>query len=443
MARSTTRCAVSIISAVGLILIAEDANAVPSFARQTGLQCSACHAGYPALNAFGREFKLNGYVFGGGDSHFPPLAAMIQGSFTHTEKDQPTDAAKHFRDNDNLALQQASIFYGGRIYDKLGAFVQSTYDGVADRFAIDNTDIRYANSATVANTNLVYGFSLNNNPTVQDLWNTTPAWGYRFASSRLAPTPTASTLIEGGLAQQVAGLTGYMRWNNLLYGEIGGYRTLSRLTQTRLGISPEGESQIDGTAPYWRANLQKDFGDHYLAFGTFGLAANTFPGRDMSAGVDRQTDLGIDLEYQYSVDPNDFSLWARFIHEDSHFGATQALGLSDNAYDVLRRSHLTASYLYDQTYGLDLSFFLTTGSTDATLYGTRSGRPTSESYIIQFDYLPFNKDGGPSVWEWFNPKFIIQYVAYRKFDGSRYDFDGNGRNASDNNTLYVAVWMPF
>src|SRR5690349_10103715 len=44
--------------------------ATPSFARQTGLACSACHTHYPELTAMGRAFKLNGYVFrrGGADS---------------------------------------------------------------------------------------------------------------------------------------------------------------------------------------------------------------------------------------------------------------------------------------------------------------------------------------------------------------------------------------
>src|SRR6185312_8911057 len=38
------------------------ANAVPSFARQTGLSCNVCHSNPPELTAFGRLFKLRGYV---------------------------------------------------------------------------------------------------------------------------------------------------------------------------------------------------------------------------------------------------------------------------------------------------------------------------------------------------------------------------------------------
>jgi hypothetical protein len=38
-------------------------HAVPAFARQTGLGCTACHTQhFPTLNAMGRKFKLDGYT---------------------------------------------------------------------------------------------------------------------------------------------------------------------------------------------------------------------------------------------------------------------------------------------------------------------------------------------------------------------------------------------
>jgi len=36
------------------------AYAVPSFARQTGMQCATCHTVFPGLTVFGRQFKLRG-----------------------------------------------------------------------------------------------------------------------------------------------------------------------------------------------------------------------------------------------------------------------------------------------------------------------------------------------------------------------------------------------
>jgi len=50
----------------------KSAEALPSFARQTGQQCVACHNGFPELTPYGRQFKLNGYTFSGGDA--PALA---------------------------------------------------------------------------------------------------------------------------------------------------------------------------------------------------------------------------------------------------------------------------------------------------------------------------------------------------------------------------------
>ena len=47
--------------------VVPEADAVPAFARQTGLACSTCHfQHFPALNAFGRAFKAGGYTQIGG-----------------------------------------------------------------------------------------------------------------------------------------------------------------------------------------------------------------------------------------------------------------------------------------------------------------------------------------------------------------------------------------
>src|SRR5215831_12035030 len=77
-------------------------------------------------------------------------------------------ATPHFNDNNNVALDQLSLFYAGRIVPHVGAFVQGTYDGVTGTAALDNVDIRAAMQGTVLGTDLVYGVSFNNNPTVQE-----------------------------------------------------------------------------------------------------------------------------------------------------------------------------------------------------------------------------------------------------------------------------------
>src|SRR5690349_12398929 len=69
--------------ALACVTLSRPASAVPSYARQTGMPCSQCHtlSFGPALTAYGRQFKLNGYTFGEGE-HPMPLAFMAQGGYS-------------------------------------------------------------------------------------------------------------------------------------------------------------------------------------------------------------------------------------------------------------------------------------------------------------------------------------------------------------------------
>src|ERR1700733_665835 len=187
---------------ISISLWSSAAQAVPSFARQTGLACSACHTVAPQLTAFGRNFKLHGYVLGpeklsGGSrelsiDQYPPLSAMLIVSETTSRTAQPGT-----QNGSGAFPHQLSIFYAGAISEHLGAMAQITYEQAADHFSIDNTDIRYARDLSWGDQTLVWGLTLNNIPTVQDVWNSTPAWGYPFISSGVAPSPTAAPLLDG------------------------------------------------------------------------------------------------------------------------------------------------------------------------------------------------------------------------------------------------------
>jgi hypothetical protein len=68
--------------------------------------------------------------------------------------------------------------------------------------------------------------------------------------------------------------------------------------------------------------------------------------------------------------------------------------------------------------------------------------PNSSGITAELDYIPFNY-GGPSFWPWLNMKLGLQFVHYIKFDGASINFDGAGRNASDNDTLFAFAWFAF
>ncbi len=447
--------AAALAAAALAALLPATARALPSFARQVGLQCTACHTEFPVLNQFGRQFKLSGYTAIAEDSNSIPLAFMLQPSFTHTQQPQAGGAAPGFSANDNFALTQASVFYAGRLLgpffksenglaNKFGLFLQTTYDGVGKTWALDNTELRFADTISLGGKDATYGLYANNNPTLQDPWNTTPAWGFPFTSSGLAPGPAAGTLIDGATAGQVGGVGAYLYYNDTWYVDVGGYRTLSYWLQKKLGIDPTGEAQITGMAPYWRIAHEQAVGPGNWELGTFGLAAETYPGRDPSAGHDRIVDVGFDTQYQFSVGASDVTAMASWITERQHWDASTALGNTTNAADTLNSFKTTIAYLYDKTYGLDVQYFNAYGSHDALLYsGSANGSPESDGFVFQVNYLPLNKRGGPKFWPRSNVKLSLQYVLYNQFNGARTNFDGAGANARDNNTLYLEAWVVF
>ncbi|MGV8057799.1 MAG: hypothetical protein AB2L12_07245 [Smithellaceae bacterium] len=160
---------ITILVITGFVFfIRYNAHAVPSFKRQAGISCNACHTVFPELTPFGRDFKLNGYVLSKSDKSYeypPPLSVMAQ--LSHTEAQGLNSGIAPFDNTANNKTnlpQQASLFYGGKIYGKTGALVQLTYSGVNNNFSLDNSDIRYADNIEIGGKLFVYGVTINNGP---------------------------------------------------------------------------------------------------------------------------------------------------------------------------------------------------------------------------------------------------------------------------------------
>src|SRR3984893_8905966 len=112
--------------AAACIMGARPVQALPSYARQTGQQCAACHNGFPELTPYGRQFKLNGYTWTAATSHRPPIAAIAIPTFTNTRKGVDGGLAPGFGYNNDFAFT-GSLFYGGKIFDGLGPFYSLAY----------------------------------------------------------------------------------------------------------------------------------------------------------------------------------------------------------------------------------------------------------------------------------------------------------------------------
>ncbi|HYA46040.1 MAG TPA: cytochrome C [Burkholderiales bacterium] len=465
------------LSAGAILLAPTSAQAVPSFARQTGMACEACHTVFPELTPFGRRFKLNAYTIDNLPqvsgitqnkdqtlllNQLPPLSFMFQMSYTSTKAAVPDSCAGSTdlacgggtvpadalaKNGQVLFPQQASLFYAGRIAPNLGAFVQMTYDGTTASFGWDNTDIRYAR---LWSDNFLWGISFNNNPTVQDVWNSTPAWQSPFDQrSATAPAPGAATMIDGGLADAgVAGLSVYGWWNNSVYAELGLYHSAPAAAQ----IDSTSTNVVNGWAPYWRIAYEHQWARNSWEVGAYGVDTKIFPGSvdptngivlPLSGPTNHFRDWAVDSQYQFIGDEHLLTVTATYIDEHQTLDAffnnpLLAAPLSSNSSNTLKTTRIGASYYYQRKYGAALGYFSTTGSEDDTLYapgaltGYANGKPDSNGWTGELNWVPYQ-----------NTKIALQYTWYTKYNGASTNYDGNNRNASDNNTLYLLGWLNF
>lgn len=424
------------------------ARAVPAFAEQTGQPCKACHVGGfgPELTPFGREFKLGGYTL---RTHASvPISAMAIASFTHTNKDQ-IPAPEHLDQNDNLVLDQASVFIAGGLGQHFGGFAQFTYDGVGRATSWDNLDLRAVTQAKVLGEDSILGISINNNPGMEDAWNSLATWGFPFTDTAVSQTPEASPLIDGGFAQEVLGITAYGWFGDNLYVAAGGYETPTHGTLNFLGADPDNPGKIHGVAPYGRIAYQTKLAGGTFELGGSLLKASIFPGRDRSSGYsDHYTDLGIDGSWQKSLGASDtVTANLRYVHEKGDLRASCALILIGDGSDIdCGRYHLnefrgTIGYSWHGTIGADLSAFSITGSNNLNLF-QGNGKPDSNGLTMQLDYTPWGAGNSP-LGPRFNARLGLQYTIYGKFDGRRHNYDLNGANASDNDALRAFAWVAF
>ncbi len=432
-----------------LVASSETASAIPSYARQTGLSCSACHTVFPELTSFGRQFKLNGYTLTGIKTisqtkvmkenkkntlvnllSISPLSVMFKTGVTRLAKTIPGT-----QNNDVEFPQATSLYYGGQITPHLGAFIQVTMDGESGTFGMDMTDIRYANTTSIGKTPVLYGLTLNNGPMMQDVWNTASPWSFPYSSSGVAPTPTASTLIEGALAGSTMGVGAYGLLNNTLYLGFSIYRSAPFGATFPPNIT--SESTIKGVSPYWRLALQHQWDKSYLEVGTFGLSTDLYP-TGITGKTNNYTDVGVDLQYDYSFGKKQITLHSSYIAEKQNLNAGYAIGDNQLLSNKLNTFKTDVSIFFRTGCKFTLGYFSNTGGDDniiyqpEEIYGSRTGGPNSSGLMTQFDYLP-----------WENTKISLIYTAYNKFNGASKNYDGFARNAADNNSIYIQFWFLF
>ena len=420
-------------------LFSTAANAVPSFARQTGMACAACHTAFPELTAFGRQFKLDGYTLqntpqvSNGDakspslqiSSIPPLSVMFQVAYTDTKG--ADNAQQGTRSNLQFPAQY-SLFYAGEIAPHLGAFLQVTHTDNSGGFSMDNSEIRYADHTQASGKDLLFGVVTNNNPGMSDVWQATPVWGYPFAGPLAYEAPRSSSL--GGA---VGGVGAYAMVDGSYYAELMMYKTMGSGGQDTPLVDPWTNaaaigagsavvnSGVAGWAPYFKLAYQNTFSDNFIQVGLSGMTTRLYAtGTGTSGPTDSYKDIGLDLQYERPLGNDSIVVRSAIIKETIGLDAYRQSVDPAQADVSFRVAKLNGSYHLGSDKVFSLGFVNTSG--DGTAPGASTG---TRAYVAEAAYYP-----------WENVRLSAQYTSYSKFGGST-------TGASDNNTIYLLGWFVF
>ena len=325
-----------------------------------------------------------------------------------------------------------------------------TYDNYASQGAdgkyhghssADNMDLRYADRFISDNQDVIFGVSLNNNPSIVDPWNSAAAW-IQYVP---VPSPTSYQFNDGnapypgfGSGGNIAGLNAYLFWNKTVYAEVGTYQTANHaLSLFSAGVADADRTNLQGSDnPYWRLALSHEWGPHNLMVGTSGMVAHVYDaGSDTSDpnNLGRFRNVGVDAQYQYLLDPHTVTAQIAYMKQKQNASVNDVLNNGTLPASTNNTLRAKVSYIYQAKYGGSLSFFNLSGTTtspDLTrVTGNQSGNPATRGLTYEAFWTPVQY-----------ARVGVQYTAYSKFHGDSSNYDSFGRNASDNNTLFFYVW---
>jgi hypothetical protein len=485
------------LAAVGGMALSSSAWALPSFARQTGWSCAACHTSYPQLTPMGRMFKLLGFTttnlqrqqklqakFGNSVgvliSRVSQFSIFLQASATNVAGGQAALGGGNTgaSPNNNIQFpQQVSLFYAGEITPHIGDFLHLTYSGGGSGtggggFSFDDSSIVWAHPWKIGTNNLlVTGVDLNNTPTAMDLWNTTPDWQAPFFDSNYSswgavPLPFIEN--SAGAGYPLAGLGVYgadifgPNKANWLYADADVYTNGQGTRSNPVGGFAPGafagngpQGRLSGAAPYVRLAYQHDWGNWNWEVGAYGMWSSVYDASmDTPVGgvfanynggpIDTFDDYDLDTQLQWLNinDNNNLTVRAAWVHEQQGFGtgtvpSSYYSPRSTSSSGNLNYFNLNATYWYHDHYGIQGGYRNVWGSANPGLYGanfySRSGSPDTSNEWIEASYLP-----------WWNTRFSLRYVVYNKFRGVGAPSSSvSGYGASSYNTLELLAWIAY
>lgn len=248
--RNCLKTIISISAVVSVLGLNSSVFGVAAYARQTGLDCTSCHAsvGFPTLNTFGQSFKAGGYVngddanmMGDGEALSLPknlngsLVVKIRGSYntTDTVPTGATAADPYYR----LDMPDEFAFlFGGRVAKNIGYLLEFNGDGALSFKMPIVFDLAGGKLGVVPfwTDGLGVGYGFENLSTgavrnIRAVEERSVASAVSFVEAQLAKDPDgagALTAQDAGLASAASGITAYY-WMGIAHVAVTGYAPAS------------------------------------------------------------------------------------------------------------------------------------------------------------------------------------------------------------------------
>ena len=404
---------------------------------------------WPQLTPWGRFFKLSGYtagrsVFNQKEGIHLPVGVLGQAGATWAADSKNLQGETVIPDSGVPEPYLFGAEVGTKLTNFLGVFYEyevfNTFQGW--KGVTGPADIRAVHFFHVNGTEILAGIDVNNNPTIQDVWNSVPSWGYPFYVSPQSVGARTSPLITK-LGSEAAGVGGYALINRHLYVEGSAYRVGNNFFRWLTGgtnFTFGGLEYLNGYNPYWRAYWQDEKGPHSWMLGTFGLHANVFPNSATPRGaVDTFTDYGVDTQYQYLANTHKVAVRGTYTYEKRDWKGSLPLGFVGTPKGNLETLNVNTTYTYKNSWAFSAGLIETNGNRDPVMYGVfspsgalLSDSPKTTGYTLEVDRHITQ-----------NIQLNAQYRGLGRLNGLRHNVDGSGRDATDNNTAWVSIFFAF
>ncbi|MFA6121427.1 MAG: hypothetical protein WCT35_06385 [Sideroxydans sp.] len=399
------KVALSLASVLAAATFAQEASAVPAFARQTGMACTACHAQhFPILNGFGRAFKAAGFTMMGAQEkvegehlsipanlNFGLLLKARYQKTDGTNKDKTNDLGDKVSGSSTSSGQwqipdEYSMFWGGRVADtgmiKIGSMTEFDAAGggtlglrvpvVVDMDAVKLSVIPYATDALGP----FYGYSESSTGVTR---------GVRWAEHRKEISAHQYTGMGAGVASGIAfvahhemGYINISRFSRNLFYTAGTNGTNMGNTAITLAVTPTiadwaivaGVQSLSGQSNVYTAgaDMSVDAANTVAGVTPVDTAADTYAmTKETATGVDLQAHgaiVGMETGLYFSnaslgdgskVKATTFGADVTVVPHTLSLGAayragTNGTGKSDNAvtltavYDLVQNVALHANY---------------------------------------------------------------------------------------------------